>query len=113
MKFWLVALSCLLLMASIFVSAQSEDAGYQMASVVSIDKVPANAQHPENAGHYKISMRLGDTVYLCHGEGGPAVFIDWSPGKEFPAKLDGKALLVKGPNGQVVNLNVTGKKAVK
>ena len=113
MRFWLVALSCLLLTASIFVFAQNDDAGYQMASVVSIDKVPANAQHPENAGRYKIAMRLGDTIYSCHGDGGPAVFIDWSPGKQFPAKLEGKVLMVKGPTGQVVNLNVTGKKAVK
>ena len=62
-----------------------------MATVVSIDKVPADAQHPENAGRYKIAMRMGDTVYSCHGSGGPAVFIDWSPGKQFPARLDAKA----------------------
>jgi len=113
MKFWLIALSGWLAMTAILASAQSEDVGYQMATVVSIEKVPANAQHPENAGRYKISMRLGDTVYSCNGDGGPAVFIDWSPGKQFPAKLDGKVLLVRGPGGQVVNLDVTGKKAVK
>ena len=66
-----------------------------MARVVSIDKVPADAQHPENADRYKISMRLGDTVYSCHASGPAAVFLDWSPGKEFPAQLNGKILQVK------------------
>jgi hypothetical protein len=38
------------------------------------------------------------------------VFVGWSPGKEFPAKLDGKVVQVKSLNGQVVDLNIVGKK---
>ena|ERR1035441_509529 len=113
MKRCLIALLCLAIMAAISASAQSADEGFQMARVVSIDKVPADAQHPENADHYKISMRLGDTVYSCHASGPAAVFIDWSPGKEFPAKLIGKILQVKSPNGQLVELTVVGKKIPK
>jgi hypothetical protein len=59
------------------------------------------------------SIRLGDTVYACHASAPAAVFIDWSPGKEFPAKLNGKILLVKNPNGQVVDLTIVGKKTPK
>lgn len=111
-KCWIV-LTCFVAMTAMFAYAQSADEGYQMATVVSIDKVPADAQHPENAGRYKISMRLGNTVYSCHANGGPAVFLDWSPGKQFPARLNDKVLQVKGPNGQVVDLNIVGKKTPK
>ena len=111
-KCWIV-LTCFVAMATMLASAQSADEGFQMATVVSIDKVPADAQHPENADRYKISMRLGNTVYSCHANGGPAVFLGWSPNKEFPARLDGKVLQVKSPNGQVVDLNIVGKKTPK
>ena len=111
-KFWIV-LTCFVAMAAMLAYAQSADEGYQMATVVSIDKVPADAQHPENADRYKIAMRLGNTIYSCHANGGPAVFLDWSPGKQVPAKLNDKVLQVKSPNGQVVDLNIVGKKTPK
>ncbi len=108
-----LALLCLVAMAAMLAHAQSAEEGFEMATVVSIDRIPADAQHPENADRYKISMRLGNTIYSCHGSGGPAVFLDWSPNKQFPARLDGKVLEVKGPNGQVVDLNIVGKKTPK
>ena len=113
MKKSLTALSCCITMAAMFAFAQSADEGYQMSRVVSFEKVAADAQHMCDSDHYKISMRLGDVVYACHASAAPAVFIDWSAGKEFPAKLNGKTMLVKGPNGQVVELNVVGKKTPK
>jgi hypothetical protein len=100
-------------MAAMLAYAQSADEGYQMARVVSFEKLAADAQHMENSDRYKISMRLGDTVYACHASAPAAVFIDWSAGKEFPAKLNGKILLVKNANGQVVELNIVGKKTPK
>jgi hypothetical protein len=111
-KCW-IALTCFVTLAAMLAYAQSVDEGYQMATVVSIDKFAADAQHPENADRYKISARLGNTVYSCHASGGPAVFLDWSPGKQFPAKLNDKVLQVKSPNGQVVDLNIVGKKTPK
>jgi hypothetical protein len=111
-KYWIV-LACVVAMAATLVCAQSADDGFQTATVVSIDRVPADAQHPENADRYKISMRLGNTIYSCHANGSPAVFLGWSPNKEFPARLDSKVLLVKSPNGQVVDLNIVGKKTLK
>jgi len=100
-------------MAAMLAYAQSADEGYQMARVVSFEKLAADAQHMQNSDRYKISMRLGDTVYACHASAPAAVFIDWSPGKEFPAKLNGTILLVKNLNGQVVELNIVGKKTAK
>jgi len=113
MKKCRIALLCFVTMAAMLAYAQNADEGFQMATVVSIDKVPADAQHPENADRYKISMRLGNTVYSCHAHAPAAVFLDWSPGKQFPSRLNDKVLQVKGPNGQVVDLNIVGKKTPK
>ena len=113
MKTRLVALSCCITLAATLAYAQSADEGYEMARVVSFEKVAADAQHMEDSDRYKISMRLGDTVYLCRASAPAAVFIDWTTGKEFPAKLNAKVLLVKNPNGQVVQLNIVGKKTPK
>ena len=89
------------------------DEGYQMARIVSIERVAANAQHMEDKDNYKISMRMGETLYVCHASGPAAMFMDWTNGKEFPAKLNGKILQVKSPNGQFVELNIVGKKTPK
>ncbi len=116
MKTCLVALSFCMAMAAMLASAQSADEGYQMARVVAIERVAANAQHMENEDNYKISMRLGDTVYACHASAPAATFMDWTIGKEFPAKLNdpkGRVLLVKNSNGQIVEMNIVGKKTPK
>ncbi len=113
MKTRLVALSCCFTMAAMLAYAQSADEGYQTATVLAIEKVAANAQHMEDSGGYKISMRLGDTIYACHASGPAAAFIDWAPGKEFPARVNAKVLLAKNPNGQVVELSIVSKKKPK
>ena len=113
MKVRLLALSCCLALVAIFAYAQSADEGYQMARVVSFEHVPANAQHMEDSDRYKISMRMGDIIYVCHASGSAATFLDWSLNKEFPAKLNGKVLLVKNHDGQILELNIVSKKTPK
>ena len=113
MKTRLLAVTCFAVLVALLASAQTAPPGYEMATVVSIDKVSADARHPENANQYKIAMRMGDTIYNCHANGSPAVFIDWSPNKQFPAQLDNKVLHVKNKDGQIVDLNITGKKTAK
>jgi hypothetical protein len=93
--------------------AQSADEGFQMARVVAFERVPNGAQHMANGDQYKISMRLGNTLYNCHASAPAAVFIDWTTGKEFPVKINDKIMLAKNPNGQVVELNIVGKKTAK
>ena len=105
MKKYLVAVFCCVAMAAMLAYAQNPDEGYQTATVVSIEKVAVSAQHPENGDQYKIFMRMDGTVYGCRANAPAAVFIDWSPGKEYPAKLNDKVLLVKGPGG-LVELNI-------
>src|SRR5215469_9588257 len=68
-------------MAGTLAYGQSGDAGYQTATVVSIDKVAADARHPEKAGEYKVAMRMGNTLYMCQSSASPAAFLDWSPNK--------------------------------
>ena len=99
MKRCLVAVFCGIAMAAMLAYAQSGDEGYQPATVVSIEKIAVSAQHPENGDQYKIFMRMAGVVYGCRANAPAAVFIDWSPGKEYPAKLNDKVLLVKGPGG--------------
>ncbi len=113
MKTCLVAFLCCITMAAMLAHGQNADEGYQMARVVAFERIAANAQHMENSEQYKISMRLGDWIYNCHASAPAAVFIDWSTGKEFPTKLNGKVLLVKNTNGEVVELNILNRKAPK
>jgi hypothetical protein len=116
MKTRLVVLSCCITMAAMLAYAQGADEGYQTAKVVAFERLAADAQHMADADRYKISMRMADTVYACRASAPASVFLDWTTGKEFPAKItgkDGKVLLVKNPNGQLVELNITGKKTAK
>jgi hypothetical protein len=111
MKRFVVAILCCITMAAMLAYAQSGDDGYQTAAVVSIEKLAADAQHMEKGDQYKISMSMGGALYLCKVSAPAATFMDWTSGKEFPAKENGKVLLVKNKNGQIVELNIAKKKA--
>jgi hypothetical protein len=116
MKTCLLALSCCIALAAMLAYAQNADEGYQMAKVVAFERVAASAQHMEGSDGYKISMRMDNTIYVCRTSGPAATFIDWTAGKEFPAKVNvpnGKVLLVKNPDGQILELNIAGRKTPK
>jgi hypothetical protein len=100
-------------MAAALAYAQGADEGYQTARVVAFERVAADSQHMAEGDRYKISMRLAETVYACRAGAPAAVFIDWTIGKEFPAKVNGKVLQVKNPNGQIVELTIVSKKTPK
>ncbi|MFZ0286567.1 MAG: hypothetical protein WAL32_15165 [Terriglobales bacterium] len=110
MKTRVAAMLCCVTMAAMFAYAQSPDEGYQTATVVSIEKLAADAQHMEKGDQFKISMNMGGVLYLCKVSAPAALFMDWTRGKEFPAKENDKLLLVKNRNGQIVELNITKKK---
>ena len=113
MKLRLAAVACGIAMIAVLGFAQSADEGYQPATLVSIEKLAADAQHPENGDQFKIAMRMADTIYLCRSSAPSAAFLDWSSGKQFPARLNGKVLEVKNFDGQVLQLSITGKKKPK
>jgi hypothetical protein len=110
MKTLLVALLCCLTMAGMLAYAQSTDS-FQTATVISIEKLAADAQHMEKGDQFKISMSMGSAVYVCKVSAPAATFMEWTSGKEFPAKEDGKLLLVRNKNGQIVELNIAKKKS--
>ena len=110
MKRCLVAILCCITLAGIFAYAQSADEGYQTATVVSIEKLAADAQHMEKGDQFKVSMSMGGVLYMCKVSAPAAQFMDWTRGKEFPAKENDKVLLVKNKNGQIVELNISKKK---
>ena len=113
MKRSLAVLACCVAMSAMLAFAQDMGDGFQPAHIVSIDKMAADAQHMSDSDRYKISMRMGDTLYKCEASGSASLFMGWSPGKDFPAKLNDKILLVKSPNGQIAELTVKGKKVGK
>jgi hypothetical protein len=106
MKTRLVVLSCYIALAAVLAHAQGADDGFQMARVMSIEKLAQNAQHMSDEINYKILMRLGDTIYECRTSAQAATFIDWSPGKQFPVRIEGKTLLAKNFDGQIVQMNI-------
>ena len=113
MKTYRVAILCCIATAAMLAYAQSADEGYQTATVLSIEKLAANAQHMEEGDRFKISMRMGDTIYLCKVSAPSPLFMEWTSGKEFPAKEDGKVLHVKNKDGKIVDLNIASKKKPK
>lgn len=112
MKLFLVVLSCLVLFTA---AVAQSDADFQPAKVVAFERVAADPQHPENADSYKISMRLGDTIYNCRANEPVTVFNDWTVNKEFPARVtpNGKILQVKNADGRTIELKIVGKKRPK
>jgi hypothetical protein len=113
MKKSLTVLACCLAISAMLAFAQNMDEGYQPAHIVSIDKMAANAEHMSDSDRYKIAMRMNDTLYKCEASGSASLFMGWAPGKDFPAKLNEKTLLVKSPNGQIAELTVKSKKVGK
>jgi hypothetical protein len=112
MKTRFIAGLCLMALFAVMVHAQDGD--FQTGQIVSFERAAANAQHMENEDYYKVSMRLNGVIYKCRASGPASTFIDWSINKEFPAKLASeKTLLVKSPNGQIVEMTVLGKKVPK
>ena len=75
MKTSSIALSCCIALAAMLAVAQSGNEGFQMTTVVAFERVAADARHRENEDQYKISMRLGNTVYNCHASASASVFL--------------------------------------
>jgi hypothetical protein len=111
MKKYAVAIFCCISMTCMLAYAQSADDSFQTATVVSIEKLAADAQHMEKGDQFKISMTMGGALYMCKVSAPAATFMEWTRGKEFPAKENDKVLLVKNKNGQMVELNISKKKA--
>ena len=106
MKTRLIVISCSIALAAVLAHAQGADDGFQMARVMSIEKLAENAQHMSDEINYKILMRLGDTIYECRTSAQAATFIDWSRRKTVSGQDRRQDSLAKNPNGQIVQMNI-------
>jgi|SRR3954467_15889092 hypothetical protein len=109
MKKLLLLLLCFTTLAAF---AQS-NADFQPARVIAFEKVTADVQHPEKQDSYKISMRIGDTIYNCKANAPVAVFNDWTINKEFPTKVNAKTLEVKNFDGKMIEMTIVNRKKPK
>mgnify|MGYP005810185011 CR=1 FL=1 len=106
MNKFLILMVCCLSMLSTMAIAQDE--GFQPAKIIAFERVANSPQHPEKADTYKMSLRMGDAVYMCQGNGPVATFNDWTVNKELPAKADEKAktMNVKNFDGKLIELKI-------
>jgi hypothetical protein len=102
---------CFSIFAAVLSFAQEGD--FQPARVIAFEKVAADVQHPEKQDSYKMSMRIGDTIYNCKANQPVAVFNDWTINKEFPTKVNDKTLEVKNFDGKIIELKIVNKKKPK
>jgi hypothetical protein len=97
-------LVCLALVSGIGFAAAHE---YQAAKIVKVEKqesrgssggtdAPAKAE----VATYRISIQLGDKVYVCRYQTDPDSDISWVEGKDVQARVGGKAMYVKKVNGK-------------
>ena len=107
----LLILCCIATVAALVVAQTDE--GYQVGRVIAFERVPADAQHPEKADSYKMSIRVGDVIYNCKANAPVTVFNDWTTGKEFPTRVNPKTLMVKNFDGHDVELTIVNKKKPK
>ncbi|MGC2193372.1 MAG: hypothetical protein WA628_01765 [Terriglobales bacterium] len=49
---------------------------------------------------YRISIRLGDNIYVCGYQTGPERDLSWTEGKDVEARVSGKVMYVKKANGK-------------
>jgi len=103
-------LVCLALLSGIgFAGAQQ----YQAGKVVKVEKRESQAPSggtdaPMQAEvrTYRVSIQLGDKLYVCQYKTVPGDDISWVEGKDVEARLAGKAMYVKKANGKEVKVPI-------
>jgi len=95
---------CLALLSSTGFAAAYE---YQAGKVVKVEKQESRASTggtdaPAKAAvaTYRISIQLGDKIYVCQYKTDPDNELSWIEGKEVQARVHGKAMYVKKASGK-------------
>jgi hypothetical protein len=80
---------------------------YQAAKIVKVEKQESRASSggtdaplKAEATTYRISIQLGDKVYVCAYRTDPDSDISWVEGKDVQARVSGKAMYVKKATGK-------------
>ena len=95
---------CLAVVSGIGFAATHE---YQAGKIVKVEKLQSHAPSGGNDApltaevvSYRISIRLGDNVYVCSYHSVPDLDLAWVEGKEVEARVKGKVMYVKKANGK-------------
>jgi hypothetical protein len=80
---------------------------YQAGKIVKVEK---RQSHGPSGGSdaplttevvaYRISIQLGDKIYVCSYKTGPERDLSWTEGKDVEARVSGKVMYVKKANGK-------------
>jgi hypothetical protein len=80
---------------------------YQVGKIVKVEKEHSRGSSggtdpalTSDVTPYRISIRLGDNIYVCSYKTGPERDLSWTKGKEVEARVSGKAMYVKKANGK-------------
>ena len=82
---------------------------YQPGKIVKVEKQESHsssggtdASMKAEAATYRISIQIGDKVYVCRYQTDPDADISWIVGKDIQARISGKAMYVKKVTGKEV-----------
>jgi hypothetical protein len=114
-KLWLaVALVCAASMPAV---AQSQSPQYESGKIVAVTKLPpayansgdADAPLTSDVDDYKISIQVGDTVYLCRYVSHSDLDLAWIQGKDVQVRVKGKTMYVKKATGKEAQASIVGR----
>jgi len=93
--------------ACILAGAQSSTTQYQDGKIIAVEKQagPAStggtdAPVASSADEYKISIQVGDTIYICRYMSHSDQDLSWTKGKDVQVRIGGSAIYVKKANGK-------------
>ena len=82
---------------------------YQSGKIVKVDKQESRAttggtDAPSKAeiATYRVSIQLGDKIYVCRYQTDPDAELSWIVGKDIQARVSGKVMYVKKVTGKEV-----------
>ena len=97
-------LFCLAVASGIGFAATHE---YQAGKIVKVEKLQSRAPSggsdaplAAEVASYRISIRLGDNVYVCSYQSMPDLDLAWVEGKDVEARVSRKVMYVKKANGK-------------
>lgn len=104
-KLWLMV--ALVGAACILAGAQSPTKQYQDGKIIAVEKQAApastggtDAPMASSADEYKISIQVGDTVYICRYLSHSDQDLSWTQGKDVQIRTSGSAMYVKKATGK-------------
>jgi hypothetical protein len=104
-KLWLIVV--FLGAACILAGAQSPTMQYQDGKIIAVEKLPApastggtDAPMASQVEEYKISIQVGDTVYICRYTSHSDQDLAWTKGKDGQVRIKGKTMYVKKATGK-------------